>query len=263
MHTFVTLQKDLGVLGISRNDTLLVHSSMKSIGEVEGRAETVLDALMDYFGQNGLLVFPTLSWSNVNADQPMFSVKHTPSVVGILPELFRQRPGVRRSLHPTHSLAAYGKDAEVFIQGHETFSTPCARKSPWGKLYDRQAKILFIGSSIAHNTLLHGVEEWAGAGELFSETPQQLFVVDENDRSIAVPSFRHTGGHSQFYHCMAARFNAACALHQGCFGDATCTLLDARKAADATIELLHQHPNAFTVPWNEKHPDFWNQTTPS
>ena len=93
MHSFASLQKDLEVLGLSRNDTVLVHSSMKSIGEVEGRADAVLDALMDYFGKTGLLVLPTLTWSNVNAEQPVFSVKHTPSVVGILPELFRPRPG--------------------------------------------------------------------------------------------------------------------------------------------------------------------------
>jgi len=263
MHTFATLQKDLCVLGLTRNDTVLVHSSMKAIGEVEGRADTVLDALMDYFGQNGLLVFPTLTWSNVNADQPLFSVKKTPSVVGILPELFRQRPGVRRSLHPTHSLAAFGKDADAFIQGHENFSTPCARNSPWGRLYDRQAKILFIGSSISSNTLLHGVEEWAGAGEIFTESQQQLIVLNENDQQIPVPSFRHAGAHSQFYGCMAARFEADGALQKGRFGDAQCFLLDARKAADVTIKLLQQHPNAFTVPWNEKHPGFWNQTTTS
>lgn len=263
MHSFATLQKDLEVLGLSRNDTVLVHSSMKSIGEVEGQADTVLDALMKYFGQNGLLVFPTLTWSNVNAEQPLFLVKSTPSVVGILPELFRQRPGVRRSLHPTHSLAAFGNDADAFIQGHETFSTPCARNSPWGRLYDRQAKILFIGASIAHNTLLHGVEEWAGAGDMFTETPQQLMVMDENNRQIPVPSFRHAGAHSQFYECMAARFEIAGALQKGRFGDAHCTLLDAHKAADITMKLLQQHPNAFTVPWNEKHPDFWNPTKTS
>ena len=259
MHSFASLQKDLEVLGLSRIDTVLVHSSMKSIGEVEGRADTVLDALMEYFGATGLLVFPTLTWSNVNAEQPVFSVKHTPSVVGILPELFRQRPGVRRSLHPTHSVAAFGKDADAFIQGHENFSTPCARKSPWGKLYDRQAKILFIGASISHNTLLHGVEEWADAGEMFTDTPQQLVVIDENDRKIPVPSFRHAGGHSRFYHCMAERFEDAGALQTGFFGNAQCTLLDARKAADVTMKLLHKYPNAFTVPWNEKHPDFWKQ----
>lgn len=46
-------------LGIRREDTLLVHSSMKAIGEVEGRAETVLDAFIEYM-EPGLLIFPPI-----------------------------------------------------------------------------------------------------------------------------------------------------------------------------------------------------------
>ena len=68
LHTFKTLTEDLEKSGLKRDDTILIHSSMKSMGEVEGRADTVLDVLMDYFGKDGLLVFPTLSYSNVNAD---------------------------------------------------------------------------------------------------------------------------------------------------------------------------------------------------
>lgn len=259
MHTYESLQSDLLSLGLTGDDTLLVHSAMKAIGAVKGRADTVLDALMDYFAEAGLLVFPTLTWSNVNAEQPVFSVLQTPSVVGILPELFRLRPGVRRSLHPTHSLAAFGKEAEQFVQGHENFNTPCARQSPWGKLYDREAKILFMGASIGSNTLLHGVEEWAGAGELFSETQQQLIVMDENNRHIHVPSFRHIGGHSQFYSRMGPRFKAADALRRGRFGDAESILLEARKIVDVTSQLLQSYPDAFTPSWNEKHPDFWSK----
>ncbi|HQC52299.1 MAG TPA: AAC(3) family N-acetyltransferase, partial [Lentisphaeria bacterium] len=139
MHTYASLTHDLELSGIRRQDTLLVHSSMKSIGQVEGRADTVLDALSDYLQDEGLLVFPTLTWSNVNAEQPVYSVRDTPSVVGILPELFRQRPGVRRSLHPTHSVAALGRDAEDFVEGHERFDSPAALGSPWDRLRQRRA----------------------------------------------------------------------------------------------------------------------------
>ena len=87
MHTYKTLTEDLEKSGLKRDDAILIHSSMRSIGEVEGRADTVLDVLMDYFGKEGLLVFPTLTWSNVNADGAVFDVRNTPSVVGILPQL--------------------------------------------------------------------------------------------------------------------------------------------------------------------------------
>ena len=87
MHTWESLMKQLEELGIDGKGTLLVHSSMKSMGPVEGGADTVLDALTAYM-KEGLLVLPTHTWSYINADNPRFYVDQSPSCVGILPELF-------------------------------------------------------------------------------------------------------------------------------------------------------------------------------
>ena len=100
MHTKESLTDDLIRAGIQPSDTLLVHSSMKSIGAVDGGADTVLDALMDYFREKGLLVFPTLTYG-LNPSNPVFYVNETPSQVGLLSDLFWRRPGVLRSLLPT------------------------------------------------------------------------------------------------------------------------------------------------------------------
>ena len=59
MHTKESLTDDLIRAGIQPSDTLLVHSSMKSIGAVDGGADTVLDALMDYFREKENI---TLEW---------------------------------------------------------------------------------------------------------------------------------------------------------------------------------------------------------
>ncbi len=109
MHTKRKPDVDLARLGIDPRGTLFVHS-YKSIGDVEGRADTVLDALMEYM-KDGLLALPTHTWNNVNLQNPVMDVLYTPVCVGILPELFRKRAGVRRSLHPTHSVAAIGRGA--------------------------------------------------------------------------------------------------------------------------------------------------------
>ena len=72
--------------------------------KVEGGADTVLDAWIEYFG-HGLLLLPTHTWKNINADSPVFNSKETPSCVGLLTNMFLKRDGVIRSLHPTHSMA--------------------------------------------------------------------------------------------------------------------------------------------------------------
>ena len=143
-HTYESLIAQLEELGIDRQGTLLMHSSTKSMGEVEGGADTVLNALSDYM-KDGLLVLPTHTWSTINKSNPLFHVETSSCCVGILPELFRKRPNVVRSWHPTHSVAALGKDARAFTQDDHLFDTPCARGSAWGKLLDRKATILLVG----------------------------------------------------------------------------------------------------------------------
>ncbi|MDF2485997.1 MAG: aminoglycoside N(3)-acetyltransferase, partial [Herbinix sp.] len=136
MYTKQDIICDLINIGIQPTDTLLVHSSMKAIGEVEGGADTVLNALMDYM-KDGLLILPTHTWEQMNDEYLIFKVTTEPSCVGLLTNLFLKRQGVVRSWHPTHSVAAYGKDALEYCSGEENSETPCPRTGCWGKLYDR------------------------------------------------------------------------------------------------------------------------------
>lgn len=259
MHTHDTLLSDLAQSGLKQSDTIIVHSSMKSIGDVEGRADTVLDVFMEYFGRDGLFAMPTLSWSNVNASQPIYNVKETPSVVGLLPELFRKRPGVLRSLHPTHSMAAYGPNADAFLEGHERFDTPAGPYSPWRRLLIADAKIVFLGTSIVCNTFLHGVEEWGNAADILTDYHENLFSIGENGISHAVPSRRHMGDHSKYYDRLEPHFRALGALSEFRFGDALCKVLDARAISRYTIDLLAREPKAFTDEVNKSDPEFFNR----
>ncbi len=102
-YTKLDLLQDLADMGLTGQETILIHSSMKSIGPVDGGADTVLDALMEFF-RPGLLLLPTHTWRTINAANPVFDVCTSPCCVGILPELFRQRPGVvhQPASHPQH-----------------------------------------------------------------------------------------------------------------------------------------------------------------
>lgn len=151
MFTKETLLQDIAGMNINPKGTLLIHSSLKAIGPVEGGAETVLDAWSEYM-QDGLLIFPTHTWRQIGKETLTFDSRTLPSCVGILPELFRHRPGVVRSLHPTHSMAALGQDAASYTAGEETRTTPCPREGCWGKLLDRDAEILFLGCTLRSNT---------------------------------------------------------------------------------------------------------------
>ena len=73
MYTKEELKQQLRNVGLTGKETILIHSSMKAIGEVEGGADTVLDAWMEYFAE-GLLLLPTHTWANVNAQHPVYDL---------------------------------------------------------------------------------------------------------------------------------------------------------------------------------------------
>jgi len=86
MYTKEELIEDIKSIGIKPTDTLLIHSSMKAIGEVDGGAETVLDAFIQYM-KKGLLIFPTHSWVTINEENKLFDPLKEPSCIGILSNL--------------------------------------------------------------------------------------------------------------------------------------------------------------------------------
>jgi len=74
MYSKEDLLMQLRRMPISENDTVMVHSSMKAIGDVMGGANTVLDLLVEYF-EPGLLLVPTHTWDARNRGifDPRFS----------------------------------------------------------------------------------------------------------------------------------------------------------------------------------------------
>lgn len=247
MFTQADLTEHLKALGIQPTDTLLVHSSLKSIGPVEGGAEGVLDALIDYL-RPGLLIFPTHTWKQINEQYNVFDPQTEPACIGILPNLFMKRPGVIRSWHPTHSVAACGVDAAAYTAGEEQWDTPCPRQGCWGKLIDRQAKILFIGCSLKSNTFLHGVEEWNQVPNRIAPFYQYLKIRLPDGSLFDRPMHRHHApglSISEHYDKMEAPFLAAGIARRGRFGDAGCTIGDAAGMNSLTSAYLKLNPALF------------------
>lgn len=247
LYSLSDLTRHIAETGIKPSGTLLVHSSMKAIGEVEGGAQTVLDAFISYM-KDGLLIFPTHTWNTINAENPVFDPQSEPSCVGLLSNLFLKQPGVVRSLHPTHSVAALGRDAAEYCAGEELTRTPCPRNGCWGKLYDRKAKILFLGAPLKTNTLIHGVEEWCGIEDRLAAEAEQLKIKMEDGSVIACPQYRHrsSGGDiSRNYGKLLEPMLELGIAKQGKTGDADSVLCDVVPMVDLCVKLLEKKPDLF------------------
>lgn len=161
-------------IGLEKGDSVLVHSSFKSLGPVEGGPETVIDALLDTLGTEGNLMLPTFNYSNP-VPQPWFDPAETPGRTGILAELGRRRPGAVRSLHPTHSVAVLGPAARALTEGHLAVRA-FGPGSPLDRLAARGGKVLLLGVDHTANSTIHVAEERAGRpkGSWFDTLPEVL-----------------------------------------------------------------------------------------
>jgi len=164
MLTFEQLVEGFRELGMQEGDTLLVHSSYKSFGEVAGGPQTVIRALEAALGPEGTLIMPTFNF-DFNKGQP-WDVRTTPSKMGVLTELVRQDPRAKRVFHPLYSFAIVGKHAEML--GSLRYKSAYERDSVFGKLRDLDGKIMVIGLSYNNSmTFFHHIEQMEGVNYRF------------------------------------------------------------------------------------------------
>ena len=243
MYTKEDLLKCLKEMELTGKEAIMVHSSMKSIGEVDGGADTVVDAFMEFF-KDGLFMTPTHTWDQMSAEYSVFDRETEPACVGIIPNVFRKREGVIRSLHPTHSIAAYGKGAEEFLKGEENATSPCPPGGCWDRLRDIDAKILLLGVTHTRNTYIHSVDEVMGIPDRLTDEPTLMHIVMPDGTQKDVQMFRHfnktlqTGNFSDEFDKMKQAFYDLGAAKEVKFGDAACILCDAKKIFDVCYKLF-------------------------
>jgi aminoglycoside 3-N-acetyltransferase len=164
MLTFEKLVDDFQKLGVEQGDTLLVHSSYKSLGAVDGGPQIVVNALEAALGPEGTLIMPTFNFDFNKG--VAWDVRTTPSKMGILTELVRKDPRARRVFHPFYSFAILGKHAEML--GSLRYKSAYERDSLFGKLRDLDGKIMLIGLSYNDSmTFFHHIEQMEGVNYRF------------------------------------------------------------------------------------------------
>lgn len=171
-----TLVEDLRRLGVRTGETLLAHTSLRSLGWVNGGAVTVVESLLETLGPDGTLVVPAQTgdlsdpalwrdppvperwWAEIRATMPAYDPRITPTRgVGVIPETVRTWPGALRSAHPQTSFAAVGPRAAVIVDGHAR-DCRLGERSPLARLEDLDARVLMLGTGYATCTGFHLAE---------------------------------------------------------------------------------------------------------
>jgi aminoglycoside 3-N-acetyltransferase len=150
------LAADLGRLGVRPGSVLIVHSSYKSLGSVDGGAATVVAALRQALGPEGTLVMPAMS----DDDEQPFDRAATPCrSMGVIADTFWRLPGVVRSDNPA-SFAATGPLAAALAAPHP-IAPPHGIDSPVGRAAALGGFVLLLGVGHSANTTVHLAESIA------------------------------------------------------------------------------------------------------
>jgi aminoglycoside N3'-acetyltransferase len=161
-------------LGLRDGDQIAVHSSMKSLGPVEGGPLALIAALIEAVGgpDRGTVLMPCFS-------EPLDVVDalRTPCRLGLVPETFRTYPGVHLSNNHTHRVAVLGRDAAAIAACHNG-ATPLGRGSPFHELARRGGSVVHIGCNMHSCSLIHVAEH--------------LFPLSFHAAQIAYPGYDKT-----------------------------------------------------------------------
>lgn len=150
----------LRALGLRAGTIVFVHSSLRSLGYVDGGTDTVVDALLEVLGPAGTLVVPTFTFYHGpgKSPDPVFDPRRDPSTMGKITEAVRRRSDAQRSCHLLHSVAALGPKA-IEVTAHHGPSA-WAADGPFWKLYELDARILLLGVPYLRCTFFHLVEQF-------------------------------------------------------------------------------------------------------
>ena len=243
MVTKQQLKDDLRAMGIRPDDTVLIHTSLKAVGEVVGGADGFIDAFCEYLSE-GLFLVPTHTWNDVNKDNPHYDVNTSLPCIGAVPRAAAFRKDGIRSLHPTHSLWAHGKNAEDFIRGEENAASPAPVGFAWDRLGDVGAKILLIGVTHNRNTFIHSIDERMALPDRLSADAYEVTIWDHSGRAVTHPMRSHscskTNDVSLFYVNFEKPLAELGAQTLGALGKAAVRVVDAYKCREIVSRIYER-----------------------
>jgi aminoglycoside 3-N-acetyltransferase len=262
--TRTSLAEDLRKLGVKKGMTVIIHSSLKSLGWVVGGPVAVVQALMDVITEEGTLVMPAHTahysdpagwmnppvpeewWPVIRDEMPAFYPVITPTYfMGAIVETFRTFPGVIRSNHPTESFAAWGKNKETIING-QPLDFALGEKSPLGKMYSLNGYVLLLGTGYDSNTTMHLAEHRIGNPKT-EENGGPLY----EDVKKVWKTFTQVTYREEFFEEIGKSYEAeSFSVLKGKVGMAVCRLIPQKDLVDYTVRWLNDYDQGKKMPVN-------------
>ena len=260
MERKLVLKKDiieaLQKVGVRQGQSIMVHTSLSSLGFVCGGAQPVIEALLECVGEEGTIMMPTQSWKNLDPtagvhweepkewwqtirdNWPAYDKRIPPTnTMGAVAEMFRQWPGTLRSDHPARSVAAWGKNAQYFTEKHD-LSNIFGEGSPVGKLYEVDGYVLLLGVGYDKNTSLHLADvraEYPGK----HMAKESSAIMEDGKRVWKTYETLYVDGED--FEDIGQAFEKACQVQKEILGNGTITFMRQRELVDFAVRWMEEH----------------------
>ena len=260
MTTIEQLKEQIRSMGIGPGDTVLIHTSLRAVGPVENGADGLIDAFCQCLPE-GLFLVPTHTWADVNRENPVYDVRTSVPCIGTLPKVAAFRKDGFRSLHPTHSIWGWGKDAQTFLQGEERAVTPGGVGFAWERLAERNTRILLIGVGNNRNTFIHAVEEIADVPNRLDPKPFEMTVYDHSGNVHKTMFSGHYCTETCDVSAQFVNFDRAFTelgvWKEGRLGNARVMVVDSVRCRDTVLKILSRAKEDLCVRLMDLDPALW------
>jgi aminoglycoside 3-N-acetyltransferase len=260
MHSRHHLAADFRVLGVAPGDVVLVHASVRAVGEVAGGPDVIHLALKDALTSEGTLLMyagcpryvDEVGRGNLSPEQeaelleklPPFDAQTARSdrSNGTLVEFLRTYPGSRVNHHLAR-FVVWGKQTD-YLLSHQPWDYAFGYRSVLDRFAELDGKILLLGCDHDTVTFLHYVEHIADIPDkrvarfkvpLLQDGVRVWRDMEEFDTS---GDGAHANWPDRFFAKLVDSHLAATANRGGPVGDAWCYLFRARALLELALPVM-------------------------
>lgn len=250
------LIKGFKKVGVKEGQSIMVHTSLSSLGFVCGGPQIVIEAIIECVGKEGTIMMPTQSWKNLDPktgvhweepkewwqiirdNWPAYDKDITPTnTMGAVAEMFRKWPGAKRSDHPARSVAALGKYADYLTENHD-LSNIFGEDSPIDKLYKLDGYVLLIGVGYDKNTSIHLADAKAEYPSKHNVTESSAIMVNGERKWVSYDTLAVDG---EDFIEIGADFENKYNVNEVEIGNATVKFMKQRNIVDYAIEWIEKN----------------------
>jgi aminoglycoside 3-N-acetyltransferase len=260
MHSRKQLAADLRALGLGRGDVVMVHASLRAVGEVAGGPDEVHLAIKDVITEDGTLIMfascpayvDEIGRGDLSAELEAELLEKLPAFDpytaranrdnGALVELLRTYPGSRVNAHVVR-FVVWGREGDHLL-APQPWNYAFGRGSLLERFVGLRGKILLLGSDHDTVTFLHYAEhigDFPGKRVARFKVPvlengvrvwREMEEYDTSSRGV------HPNWSDRFFAEVVDAYLAETANGGGLVGSAACHLLSARGLLDFALPVM-------------------------